>query len=219
TPRLRWVEATDIEAGRVRVEEALEGVDAAIVLPGFGKRGVEGKIEAIRYLREEGVPTLGICFGMQLTVVEYARNVAGLEGAHTTEVDPSTPHPVVDLLPEQRGVDRLGGTMRLGASEVRFVEGTILHSLYGAPASWERHRHRYEVNPRYLDRLQEAGLVVSAWSPEGLVEAVELPRRAHPFFVATQFHPEYKSRPLEPRPPFLGLLAAASGLEPLGGEG
>ena len=218
-PTLRWVEATDIERGVLRVEEALDGVDGAIVLPGFGERGVEGKIAAIRFLRENGVPTLGICFGMQLTVVEYARHVAGLEGAHTTEVDPNTPHPVIDLLPEQRRIDRLGGTMRLGASEVRIVEGTLAHKLYGATLVMERHRHRYEVNPDYFERLEEAGLVFSGWSPGGLVEIVELRRRDHPFYLATQFHPEYKSRPLEPRPPFLGLLAAAGRLEALGGEG
>ncbi len=218
-PTLRWVEATDIERGVLRVEEALDGVDGAIVLPGFGERGVEGKIAAIRFLRENGVPTLGICFGMQLTVVEYARHVAGLEGAHTTEVDPNTPHPVIDLLPEQRRIDRLGGTMRLGASEVRIVEGTLAHKLYGATLVMERHRHRYEVNPDYFERLEAAGLVFSGWSPGGLVEIVELRRRDHPFYLATQFHPEYKSRPLEPRPPFLGLLAAAGRLEALGGEG
>ena len=210
-PRLRWVEATDIEEGRIPVEEALEGVDGAIVLPGFGERGVEGKIEAIRYLREEGIPTLGICFGMQLAVVEFARNVAGLEGAHTTEVNPNTPHPVIDLLPEQRRIRELGGTMRLGASPVRIVEGTLAHRLYGTTLVRERHRHRYEVNEKYISKLEEAGLVFSGWSPEGLVEIVELPERVHPFFLATQFHPEYKSRPLEPRPPFLGLLRAASG--------
>ncbi len=218
-PVLRWVEATDIERGILRVEEALDGIDGAIVLPGFGERGVEGKIAAIRFLRENGVPTLGICFGMQLTVVEYARHVAGLEGAHTTEVDPRTPHPVIDLLPEQRRIDRLGGTMRLGASEVRIVEGTLAHKLYGATLVMERHRHRYEVNPDYFERLERAGLVFSGWSPGGLVEVVELRRRDHPFYLATQFHPEYKSRPLEPRPPFLGLLAAAGRLEALWGEG
>ena len=218
-PVLRWVEATDIERGILRVEEALDGIDGAIVLPGFGERGVEGKIAAIRFLRENGVPTLGICFGMQLTVVEYARHVAGLEGAHTTEVDPRTPHPVIDLLPEQRRIDRLGGTMRLGASEVRIVEGTLAHKLYGATLVMERHRHRYEVNPDYFERLERAGLVFSGWSPGGLVEIVELRRRDHPFYLATQFHPEYKSRPLEPRPPFLGLLAAAGRLEALWGEG
>jgi CTP synthase len=216
-PLLHWIEATDIERGKLRVEDALSGVDAAIVLPGFGRRGVEGKIAAIRRLREEGIPTLGICFGLQLMVVEYARNAAGLEGAHTTEVDPETPHPVIDLLPSQRGIERLGGTMRLGASEVRIVRGTLAHRLYGVDRVYERHRHRYEVNPRYIGRLEEAGLVFSGWSPEGLVEIAELPRRVHPFYMATQFHPEYKSRPLEPRPPFLGLLAAAGGLEPLGG--
>ena len=212
-PRLRWVEATDLEQGSLTVEEALEGVDAAIILPGFGRRGVEGKIEAIRYLRENRVPMLGICFGLQLAVVEYARNVLGLKGAHTSEVDPKTPHPVVDLLPEQRQVEELGGTMRLGAHPVRIVEGTTLHSLYGGRRlAYERHRHRYEVNPKYVDALREAGLVVSAWSERGLVEAIELPRSEHPFYLATQFHPEFKSRPLAPAPVFKGIIAAAAGV-------
>ncbi len=212
-PRLRWIEATDLEQGSLTVEDALEGVNAAIILPGFGRRGVEGKIEAIRYLRENKVPMLGICFGLQLSVVEYARNVVGLRGAHTSEVDPKTPHPVIDLLPEQRQVEELGGTMRLGAHPVRIVEGTTLHSLYGGrKLVHERHRHRYEVNPKYVDALREAGLVVSAWSERGLVEAIELPRSEHPFYLATQFHPEFKSRPLAPAPVFKGLVAAASGV-------
>ena len=208
-PELVWVEATDIERGEVSVEEALGGVDGAVVLPGFGRRGAEGKIEAIRFLREEGIPMLGICFGMQLTVVEFARHVAGLEGANSTEIDPSTPHPVVDLLPSQRDIDRLGGTMRLGASPVRLVKGTLAYSLYGREVVYERHRHRYEVNERYIDKLEAAGLVISGWSPEGLVEMVELRPRDHPFLLATQPHPEYKSRPLRPSPPYWGLVNAA----------
>lgn len=218
-PVLHWVEAADIEDGEISVEDALGGVDAAIVLPGFGERGAEGKIEAIRYIRENGIPMLGICYGMQLAVVEFARNVAGLEGAHTTEVNPQTPHPVVDLLPEQRRVRELGGTMRLGASPVRIIKGTLAYEIYRTTLVHERHRHRYEVNSKYFDVLERAGLVFSGWSPEGLVEIIELPRKVHPFFLATQFHPEFKSRPLEPRPPFLGLLAAASGSEPGGFQG
>jgi len=211
-PELHWIEATDIEEGRVAVETALEGVNGAIVLPGFGKRGVEGKIKAIGYLRERRIPTLGICFGLQLTVVEVARNLVGLEGAHTTEVDPATPHPVVDLLPEQRSIDRLGGTMRLGASPVKLVEGSTAHKLYKLDVVMERHRHRYEVNNRYLDLLEAVGLKVSGWSPRGLVEAMEFDRKIHPFYLGTQFHPEFKSRPLRPSPPFVGLLAASAGI-------
>ncbi|MCE4621161.1 MAG: CTP synthase [Desulfurococcales archaeon] len=213
-PELVWIEATDIEEGRVNVDEALEGVQAGIILPGFGKRGAEGKIQAIRYLRENKIPMLGICFGLQLSVVEFARNVAGLEGAHSTEIDPNTPHPVVDLLPEQKNIDRLGGTMRLGAQPLKLVPGTILHRLYGKDVVMERHRHRYEVNPRYIDTLVEAGLRVSAWSPGGLVEAIELPEKDHPFFVAVQAHPEYKSRPLRPSPPYLGIIKAALQIAP-----
>lgn len=207
--RLTWIEATDIEAGKVSVEDSLRGVDGAVVLPGFGRRGAEGKIKAIQYLRENRIPTLGICFGMQLSVVEYARNVVGLERANSTEVDPNTPHPVVDLLPNQRNTERLGGTMRLGASAVRLVRGTKAYKLYGSEVVYERHRHRYEVNERYVDKLEAAGLVISGWSPEGLVEVIELRESDHPFFLATQPHPEYKSRPLRPSPPYVGLIEAA----------
>jgi len=207
-PEFSWIEATDVEEGRLNIESALIGVDGAVILPGFGRRGVEGKIKAIRYLRENRIPTLGICFGLQLTVVEVARNLAGLEGAHTTEVDPKTPHPVVDLLPEQRNIDKLGGTMRLGASLVKLVEGSIVYKLYKSDIVFERHRHRYEVNNRYLDILESVGFKVSGWNPEGLVEVMEFDRRIHPFYLGTQFHPEFKSRPLKPSPPFLGFLAA-----------
>ena len=210
-PSLVWVESTDVEEGKVKVEDVLSTVDGAVILPGFGKRGAEGKIRAIKFLRENNIPTLGICFGLQLSVVEFSRDVLGLEGANSTEIDPTTPHPVVDLLPWQRGIDKLGGTMRLGASQINVVRGTILHSLYGRDVIYERHRHRYEVNPKYVDKLVEGGLVVSAWSPEGLVEAIELPRKEHRFFVGTQPHPEFKSRPLAPSPPYVGLLKAAKG--------
>ncbi len=211
-PELVWVESTDVEEGKIKVEDALSNVDGAVILPGFGKRGAEGKVRAIRYLRENNVPTLGICFGLQLSVVEFARDVVGLENANSTEIDPQTPHPVVDLLPWQKQVKELGGTMRLGASEIRLVKGTTLYSLYGREVIYERHRHRYEVNPSYVEKLIEAGLVISAWSPEGLVEAAELPRKEHRFFVGTQPHPEFKSRPLDPSPPYVGLLRAAARL-------
>jgi len=212
-PELSWIEATDIEESRVDVESALEEVNGAIVLPGFGKRGVEGKIKAIKHLRENGIPTLGICFGLQLTVVEAARNLVGLEGAHTTEVDPKTPHPVIDLLPEQKDVDRLGGTMRLGASPIKLVADTIAYRVYKADVVFERHRHRYEVNNKYLDVLESVGLRVSGWSPRGLVEIMEYDRGEHPFYLGTQFHPEFKSRPLKPSPPFTGFLASTAGIE------
>jgi len=206
-PVLEWVESTEIEEGR-RDLSFTEKTDAAIILPGFGKRGAEGKIAAIRAYREQGKPLLGICFGMQLAVVEYARNVLGLEKANSTEIDPNTPHPVVDLLPGQEKVDRLGGTMRLGASPIRLVPGTRAYKLYGGrELIFERHRHRYEVNPKYVDKLESSGLKVSGWSPEGLVEIVEL--EGHSFFIGTQPHTEYKSRPLQPAPLFVGLLQAA----------
>jgi len=208
-PEFVWAESTDIERGRTTLD-FIDEVDAAIVLPGFGRRGAEGKIMALQRLRETRVPTLGVCFGMQLAVVEYARNVVGLERANSTEIDPNTPHPVIDLLPGQESIDRLGGTMRLGASPIRVVPGTLAHTLYRRDTVYERHRHRYEVNPKYVDKLEAAGLRVSGWSPEGLVEFVELDPSDHPFYFGTQPHTEYKSRPLRPGPLFVGLLEAAS---------
>jgi len=205
---LKWVESTDLEQGGLRVEDAFQGVHAAVILPGFGVRGAEGKILAIKYLRENDVPALGICFGMQMSIVEIARNVLGLAKANSTEIDPATPHPVVTLLKEQEGLEYLGGTMRLGAYDIELVPGTLVYKLYGSRVIRERHRHRYEINPSYLDKLEQAGLVVSGWSLEGKrVEFVEL--KNHRFFVATQSHPEFKSRPLAPSPPFVGLIEAA----------
>ncbi len=207
-PVFRWVEASRIEAEKLSVEDELRGSNAVIVLPGFGSRGSEGKIDSIRYARENGIPFLGICFGMQLAVVEFARNVAGLRGAHSTEIDPHTPYPVIDLLEEQKGIHRLGGTMRLGAYPIRLVKGSLVHSLYGRDVVAERHRHRYEVNPRFLDKLESSGLRVSGVSVDGgRVEFVEL--KGTRFYVGSQPHPEFKSRPLEPAPLFLGLLSAA----------
>lgn len=204
-PKLIWIESTDIENDKLIVEDVLVNVQAAIILPGFGKRGTEGKIRAIKYLRENDIPTLGICFGLQMMVVEYARNVLGLNNANSTEIDPSTPYPVVDLLEEQKKIDRLGGTMRLGAYDILLVQGTIVQSLYGMKIIRERHRHRYEVNPKFLDSLENNGLVASGYSVEGnRVEFME--SRNNKFFVGTQAHPEFKSRPLNPSPLFVGLL-------------
>ncbi len=208
-PVLKWIEATDIENGKIRVEEVLERVDGVIVLPGFGKRGVEGKIAAIKYARENNIPFLGICFGMQLAVVEIARNVAGLEKAHTSEVDPHTPHPVITLLEEQYRIDKLGGTMRLGAQPIKIIENTLAEQIYnGEKIVYERHRHRYEVNPKYLEILEKAGIRIGGVSLEKpeLVEFIEL--RDHKFFFGTQPHPEFKSRPLRPAPIFKGFVAA-----------
>ncbi|NPA05094.1 MAG: CTP synthase [Crenarchaeota archaeon] len=206
-PVFHWYESTLVEKGKLNPEEVVDGNDAAIVLPGFGSRGAEGKIRVIKAVREAGIPMLGICYGMQLAVVEVARHLAGMEDANTTEIDPSTPYPVIDLLESQRYIRRLGGTMRLGAYPIRLVKGSLVHSLYGRDVVAERHRHRYEVNPKYIDRLEAAGLRVSGYSFDGRVEFVEL--KDHRFFVGSQPHPEFKSRPMRPAPLFLGLLKAA----------
>lgn len=208
-PNLIWIESSDIETSKEALDK-LKAVDGIIVLPGFGARGVEGKIEAIKYARENNIPFLGICYGMQLAVVEFSRNVLGLEKAHTTEVDPNTPHPVITLLDEQKRVVQMGGTMRLGAQKVIIKEGTLAHNIYGSAEVYERHRHRYEVNPGYVDMLQKGGLVVSGVSEIGLVEMIEL--KNHKFFIGLQGHPEYKSRPLSPSPIFVSFLRAAAGL-------
>lgn len=195
-----WVETTNGSAQEVK------GVDGVIVPGGFGSRGIEGKIDVIQYCREHNVPYLGICYGMQLAVVEYARNVCNLTGAHTTEVDANTTHPVVDILPEQLSVVDKGGTMRLGSWDATLDEGTV-RELYGSETVSERHRHRYEINPEYHDKLQKAGLIICG-QHENLAEFIELPK--HPFFVATQAHPELKSTLDNPAPLFVGLVRAAS---------
>jgi CTP synthase len=208
-PQMEWIDSVELETD----EEALKRLttfDGIVVLPGFGARGAEGKIKAIKVARENNIPFLGICFGLQLSVVEFARNVVGLKGAHSTEIDPNTPYPVIDLLEDQKNVKEVGGTMRLGAQKIILKEGTTVHKLYGTSAIYERHRHRYEVNPKYVDLLQKHGMVISGVSEKGLVEFIELPN--HRFFVATQAHPEFKSRPLAPSPLFVGFLKAAAGL-------
>jgi CTP synthase len=204
--RVRWVDAENMS-----FEEAaalLEPMDGVIVPGGFGSRGWEGKLLACQVARERGIPYLGLCLGMHVVVSEYARNVLGLDGANSTEMDPETPHPVIDLLPEQKEIEDLGGTMRLGAQAVELVDGTRAREAYGEPVIHERHRHRYEVNNHYRPALVEAGLVVSGTFQAGrLVEVVELPD--HPWFVASQFHPEFKSRPTRPSPLFREFVAAA----------
>jgi CTP synthase len=183
-------------------------MDGLLVPHGFGSRGAEGKMAAVRYAREQRMPFLGICFGMQLAVVEFARNVAGLEGANSAEVDESTPHPVIDLLPEQREIQDKGATMRLGDWPCVLVPGTRAFRAYGQERIAERHRHRYELNPDYRERLEQAGLIVSGTSPDGrLGEIVEL--EDHPWFVASQFHPEFASTPFRPHPLFVDFIAAA----------
>ncbi len=203
---IRWVnseEVTDENSAAL-----LAGCDGVLVPGGFGDRGVEGKISAVRYARENRVPFLGICLGLQMAVVELARSVCGLEGAHSSELDPRTPYPVIDLMPDQQGVTAKGGTMRLGSYPCCVQEGTKAAAAYGALSIDERHRHRYEVNNDYRERLAQAGLVFSGLSPDGrLVEMVELPE--HPWFVACQFHPELKSRPNRAHPLFREFIRAA----------
>ncbi len=200
-----------VDAEGMSLEEALEEleqVDGVLVPGGFGSRGWEGKILACRVAREHGIPYLGICLGMHVAVSEFSRHVLGLDGANSTEMDPETPYPVIDLLPEQKEVEDLGGTMRLGAQAVELREGTRAHAAYVEPVIHERHRHRYEVNNHYRQQMVDAGLVVSGTFQEGrLVEIVELP--GHPWFVASQFHPEFKSRPTRPAPLFREFVGAA----------
>jgi len=204
--RVRWIDAENMSYDEAAA--LLEQVDGIIVPGGFGSRGWEGKILACRVARERQIPYLGLCLGMHVVVSEYSRHVLGLDGANSTEMDPETPHPVIDLLPEQKEIEDLGGTMRLGAQAVELADGTRAQEAYGEPIVHERHRHRYEVNNHYRPALVEGGLVVSGTFQEGrLVEIVELPD--HPWFVASQFHPEFKSRPTRPAPLFRKFVGAA----------
>ncbi len=190
------------------VDELLKGADGILVAPGFGERGLEGKVHAIKYARENGIPFLGICLGMQMCVVEFARNVLGYADASSTEKDPDTTHPVICMMEEQKKTTIKGGTMRLGAYSCVLKEGSLAASLYGGLSIRERHRHRYEFNSEYLDEFEKNGMMATGRNPEtGLVEIVELP--SHPFFIGSQFHPEYKSTPENPHPLFKGLVAAA----------
>jgi CTP synthase len=203
---VHWVDSERLTDGEV--ERELATCDGILVPGGFGVRGVEGKIQAARYAREHGVPYLGICLGMQIAVAEFARHVAGMEGANSTEFDPETPYPVIDLLPEQKEVRDMGGTMRLGADPVKLHDDTRAREIYADAVIYERHRHRYEVNNHLRKRLEAAGLSFSGTSPDDrLVEVIEL--REHPFFVASQYHPEFKSRPLRPQPLFREFVGAA----------
>lgn len=202
---IKWVDAEEVE--KKGSEALLKEVDGLLVPGGFGYRGIEGKVEAIRYARERKIPFLGLCFGMQCAVIEFARNVCGLDGANTTEVDPDTPHPVIDLLPEQRAVKDLGGTMRLGSYPCRLIKGSLAYNSYGEGLVYERHRHRYEFNNEYREYLSSRGLRIAGISPNGrLVEIVEL--EGHPWFMGVQFHPEFKSRPYRPHPLFRDFIKA-----------
>jgi CTP synthase len=203
---IKWIHADE----QIEAEGAaayLNDVDGLIVPGGFGLRGVEGKIAAIQYAREQGLPFLGLCLGMQCAVIEYARHVCDLKDAHSAEFAPDSPHPVIDLMHEQRDVEDMGGTMRLGSYPCHLESTSQLAALYGSTTIHERHRHRYEVNNHYRETLSQHGLLISGTSPDGqLVETIELP--GHPYFVATQFHPEFKSRPNRPSPPFQGFIQA-----------
>jgi CTP synthase len=210
---IRWVASDTCETPE-GARRQLSGADAICVPGGFGVRGIEGKLGALKWARDHQVPTLGLCLGLQCMVIEYARNVAGLAGASSSEFEPRTPHPVIATMAEQKhivaGEGDLGGTMRLGDYPATLADGSIVRDVYGAGEVTERHRHRYEVNNHYLKQLEEAGLVFSGMSPDrSLVEYVELPREVHPYYVGTQAHPEFRSRPDRPHPLFAGLVGAA----------
>ncbi len=211
---IHYIESTDLET---KGDACLQGMDAVLVPGGFGERGIEGKIQAVRFAREQGVPYLGICLGMQVAIIEFGRHVLGMKDAHSTEFNRDSGHPVVAMITEWQDQGRglqtrsdasdMGGTMRLGAQDVNLVAGTTARTLYGADVIRERHRHRYEFNNNFFERFEQGGLKFSGLSPDGLVEIVELP--SHPWFVATQFHPEFKSTPRDGHPLFTGFIRAA----------
>ncbi len=202
---IRWVNSEEIENGDVNT--FLQGVDGILVPGGFGDRGIEGKIKAITYARENKIPFFGICLGMQMAVVEFARNVAGLHDANSSEFG-ETPYPVIDLMPDQRDIDEMGGTMRLGVYPCKIIENTMIKSIYADELIYERHRHRYEFNNEYRDIFIKNGMTLSGLSPSGkLVETIEI--KEHPWFIGVQFHPEFKSRPNKPHPLFKDFIRAA----------
>ncbi|MEK7154801.1 MAG: CTP synthase [Patescibacteria group bacterium] len=205
-PVMEWINSND--------KFDLRGYDGVVVPQGWGKRGIEGKIAAVKYAREKKVPYLGLCFGMQMAVIEYARDVCGMKDANSTEIDPQTKYPVIHVMPEQKKYlenHQYGGTIRLGSWPCKTVKETRLRKIYGQEEISERHRHRYEVNNEFREMLEKKGMVISGMSPDGqLVEAIELPKEKHPFFVGTQYHPEYKSRPLDPHPVFVEFIKACS---------
>jgi CTP synthase len=203
---LVWLHSEGIT--KDNVADQLSGLQGLLVAPGFGERGIDGKIEAIRYARESGLPFLGICLGMQCAVIEFARNVLGLKNANTTEINENAGDPVIDLMDEQKDLDTKGGTMRLGAYDCKLKPGSKAHMIYGKERISERHRHRYEFNNKYLEDFEKHGMIASGMNPDsGLVEIVEIPE--HPWFVGVQFHPEYKSTVAEPHPLFVGFVKAA----------
>ena len=203
---IRWIGAEEIESGNY--DQLFEDVDGILIPGGFGVRGLEGKIRSAQYAREHKIPFFGICLGMQMAVVEYARNVLGLKRANTTEADTNTPYPVIDIMADQEEIINVGGTQRLGKYRCTLVAGSLAREAYGVDEVSERHRHRYEFNNKYLDRFEQAGLRISGWNPDRrLAEIIELPD--HPWFVGVQFHPEFKSRPIRPHPLFKGFIGAA----------
>ncbi len=211
TLKIQWINAERIEDPAVDLSEQLAGVDAVLVPGGFGVRGIEGKIRAIEYAREKKLPFLGICLGMQCAVIEFARHVANLKGANSTEFSDTPEHPVIALMNEQREITDLGGTMRLGQYPCNLADGSLSKEAYKVDAISERHRHRWEFNNSYKDQLTKAGLKIAGTSPDGcLVEIVELDKAVHPWFVGVQFHPEFKSRPTRPHPLFRDFIAAAT---------
>ncbi len=208
--RIKWIETTQIEEGLRSVESELSDVTGIVVPGGFGTRGVEGKIACVKYAREHNMPYLGLCYGFQMAVVEYARNVCGLEGAHTAEVSATSVHKVIDMLPEQKKIEGLGGNMRLGGRDVEVKVGSFAYSLYGNSFSVrERFRHRYEVDPKYIAELESKGMIFSGKAPnQPIMQILELPQSVHPFFVGVQYHPEFLSRPTAVHPLFLGFVKA-----------
>jgi CTP synthase len=211
-PEIHWLNAKDYQRDAVAVE-GLKEYDGVIVPGGFGETGIEGKILTAKFAREKKIPYLGLCYGLHMLVIEYARHVLGMEDANTTEINPKTSHPVIDILPEQRAKlarKDYGGSMRLGAYPCKLVEGTLVREAYGKAETSERHRHRYEINPEYVEQLEKAGLVFSGYYEKtGLKEIAELPKSVHPFYVGTQFHPELRARPLAPHPIFTAFIKAA----------
>jgi len=217
---IEWIESDSLEEPGLDLAARFAHTDGLIVAPGFGERGVEGKIGAIKYARESGLPFFGICYGLQMAVIEFARHACGMDGANTEEVNPHTRYPVVHILPEQKHVVEKGASMRLGAYPCRLTQGSVAAQLYGAGTISERHRHRYEVNNEYREQMAGAGMVFSGVSPDyRLVEIIELPPSVHPYFLATQFHPEFKSRPNRAHPLFAGLVAAALTLKTCAAQG
>jgi len=203
-----WIAADDAEG--VFADQRLHDLDGIVVPGGFGLRGIPGKIQAAGYARTNAIPFLGLCLGLHCAVIEFARDVCGLEGANSSEFDPSSPHRVIDLMDDQKAVVDLGGTMRLGAYPAKLVPGSLVREIYGEEVVYERHRHRYELNNGYRRTLEEHGMVLSGTSPdELLVEFIELPKSMHPFYVATQAHPEFKSRPNRPHPLFAAFVKSA----------